>query len=190
MSDAQRYDAGWATIPNAFTVLRCLLLVPVCWLILQPVRGPEAIILLTIWAGTDWVDGWLARLTHQVSRFGEVLDPIADRVGIVAVLLCLAIQGLVSWWAFAVIAGVDVLTAVFAGRAAAGGQLRVNWLGKIRTAILFVALVLLVLASTWLPNVLPLGQALLWLGVALHVVAGLTYIVTARKVQPLAATRR
>ena len=173
-------DAGWATIPNAFTVLRFLLLAPVCWFILEARSGPTAVVLLLVWAGTDWIDGWLARRTNQVSRVGEVIDPIADRVGISLVIVCLAVQALVSWWVVVIILTADAASVVFAGHAAAKGHIHVNYLGKVRTALLFVALGVLVAASTWLPQYTALGQALIWAGTALHVAAAVGYGVQAR----------
>lgn len=178
--ETDRTDAGWATLPNLFTVLRFLLLVPVCWRILDPNPGPLAVVLLVLWAGTDWVDGWLARRTNQVSRVGEILDPIADRLGISAVVVCLALQQLVSWWVVALILVTDAATVLLAGHAAARGHIHVNWLGKVRTAVLFVALVLLVAASTWLPQFTNAGRSLLWAGAGMHALAGLGYVLEAR----------
>ena len=64
--------------------------------------------------------------------------------------------------------------------AAARGHIHVNWLGKVRTAVLFVALVLLVAASTWLPQFTNAGRSLLWAGAGMHALAGLGYVLEAR----------
>ncbi|SFS15203.1 CDP-diacylglycerol--glycerol-3-phosphate 3-phosphatidyltransferase [Agrococcus baldri] len=172
------------TLPNVITLARLLLLVPVCWLIVAGAEGSWLpVILLALWAATDWIDGVLARALHQESRLGEVLDPIADRVGIIGVTLALALNGTVAWWMLGVIAAVDVATVVFAGRAAHAGSIHVSWVGKVRTALLLTAIVVLLLGQTVLAWVAPVGMTLLLLGIGLHVVAGIDYIVQARRLR-------
>ncbi|WP_405217893.1 CDP-alcohol phosphatidyltransferase family protein [Agrococcus sp. Ld7] len=169
------------TLPNAITLARLLLLVPVCWLIVVGAEGSWLpVVMLAIWASTDWIDGVLARALHQESRFGEVMDPVADRIGIIGVTLALALGGAVDWWILAVIFAVDVATVVFAGKAARAGSIHVSWTGKARTALLLTAIVVLLLGHTVLPWAMPVGMTLMLLGVGLHVVAGIDYIVQAR----------
>ncbi|WP_206447143.1 CDP-alcohol phosphatidyltransferase family protein [Agrococcus sp. KRD186] len=172
------------TVPNVITLARLLLLVPVCWLIVAGAEGSWLpVILLALWAATDWIDGVLARALHQESRIGEVLDPIADRIGIIGVTLALALGGTVAWWMLGVIAAVDVATVVFAGRAAHAGSIHVSWVGKVRTALLLTAIVVLLLGQTVLAWVAPVGMTLLLLGIGLHVVAGIDYIVQAQRLR-------
>jgi len=167
----------WLTLPNAVTLLRLLLLAPVCWLLVRtPGDSPLVVGLLALWAATDWVDGFLARALHQVSRTGEMLDPITDRVGIGAVLLALALGGHVSWWPVGIVVVTDLATGLLAGRAAARGRIKVHLLGKFRTAVLFVGIVALIAALAFYPPATIFGRLLLWAGAALHVVAGATYI--------------
>lgn len=169
------------TVPNVVTLARLLLLLPVCWLIVVGAEGSWLpAILLALWAATDWIDGVLARALHQESRVGEVLDPVADRIGIIGVTLALALGGTVEWWILGVIAAVDVATVVFAGKAARAGSIHVSWVGKARTALLLTAIVVLLLGDTVLTWATPVGMTLLLLGVGLHVVAGIDYIVQAR----------
>ena len=170
------------TIPNAVTLLRLLLLVPVCWAVLTGRHGSWwPVVLLGLWASTDWVDGLLARLLNQRSRLGEALDPVADRFGIIGLTLTLAWASVIDWWVVGAIFGMDVVVALLAGRAAHRGHLGVTWVGKARTALLFVAVILLVIGQTvWTPAA-PAGQALLLVGIALHVVAGAGYIAQARR---------
>lgn len=178
MSTAHRPD--WATLPNAVTVVRLLLLVPVCRLLVD--GGPDAlsVILLLVWACTDWIDGVLARALDQRSRTGEVLDPIADRLGLVGIVASLALAGLLPWAALAVVVLVDLAVTALAGHAAWGGRLHVSLLGKLRTFVLMSSVFLLAAAAAWTPGLIPGVHALLWTGVVLHVAAGAHYIASAR----------
>lgn len=172
---AERPD--WATLPNAVTVLRLLLLAPVCWLLVRPSGvSPLAVLLLFLWAATDWIDGFLARRLHQASRTGQVLDPIADRLGIGAVVVCLAVARHLSWWAVGIVLVTDLVTALLAGRAAAEGRISVHLLGKARTAVMFGGIAVLVAALAFAPTLAIVGTVLVWAGVVLHVIAGPTYI--------------
>ena len=184
MSAPSRPD--WATIPNLVTLLRFALLAPVCVLLLD---GPAtlAVVLMLVWASTDWVDGLLARALDQTSRTGAIIDPIADRVGLAAIVLSLAVAGLLPWAALVIIVVVDVAMVVLATGAALGGRISVSWLGKIRTFVLMSAVFLLVAVAAWRPSLIPAAQALLWGGVVLHVLSGADYILRARRAPAVAA---
>ncbi len=179
-------DPGVWTVPNVITVLRFLLIGPICWMI---VTGTAAgtwtpVVLLAVWSSTDWVDGLLARMLDQRSRFGEIMDPLADRLGITAILVSLGVAGVVQWWWLVAIVAVDALVIVFAHRAARDGSLHVSWTGKTRTAVLMTAIVLLVLGVSVWPAVLGWAQGLMVAGVVLHVIAGAGYIVNAQRKRP------
>lgn len=177
MSEGARPD--WATLPNLVTVLRLVLLLPVCATLVQ--RGPStlAVVLLLVWASTDWIDGALARATGSVSRTGELLDPVADRIGVVVIVLTLAIMDLLPWAALVVIVAVDVLVTALASRAALGGKLGVSTLGKVRTALLMTSVFLLAAAAAWAPGLVGGVRVLLWIGVGVHVASGADYVVRA-----------
>ncbi|HEX7350097.1 CDP-alcohol phosphatidyltransferase family protein [Brachybacterium sp.] len=176
MSASTRPD--WATLPNLVTLARFVLLVPVCVLLLD---GPDtlAVVLLLVWASTDWIDGLLARVLDQTSRTGAIIDPIADRIGLAAIVLALAVADLLPWAALAIIVVVDLAMVVLATRAALGGRISVSWLGKIRTFVLMSSVFLLVAVAAWVPSLIPAAQWLLWAGVLLHAASGIDYIVRA-----------
>ena len=178
MTAADRPD--WATIPNLVTLVRFALLLPVC---LRLADGPDTpgVVLLLVWASTDWIDGLLARALDQASRTGAIIDPIADRLGLAAIVLTLAIADLLPWAALALIVLVDVAMTALATGAALGGRISVSWLGKVRTFVLMTAVFLLVAAAAWAPSLVPAAQALVWIGAGLHTVSGLDYIVRARR---------
>lgn len=170
------------TIPNVFTFVRFLLIPLLCWMILTgTAQGTwTPVILLAVWASTDWIDGVLARALNQVSRLGQVFDPLADRVGITAILISFAVIEVVQWWMLALIVAVDAMVVALTHRSMRDGSLKVSWIGKIRTACLLVAIVLMVLGvSVWEPAI-RIADGLMILGVVLHVVAGVGYINIAR----------
>ena len=175
----------WLTLPNAITLLRLLLLAPVCWLLLdQAAVRPSSVLLLVVWAATDWIDGFLARRLNQTSRVGQMLDPIADRIGIGAVVICLAVAGHLSWWPVVIVLVTDVLTVVLAGRAGAQGRIAVHLLGKTRTAVMFIGIAALVAALAFAPGWAIIGVGVIWFGAALHLVAGASYIRGALRTAP------
>ena len=105
-------------IPNALTLLRLLLALPVGWLILSEQFVPA--LMVGFVAGlTDAVDGWLARRLNAYSRFGAALDPVADKTLMFVVFISLAIVGLVPWLVAAVVVVRDLV--ILAGASAYHG---------------------------------------------------------------------
>jgi len=139
------------TVPNLLSALR-LFLVPVfLWLILID-QNLLAFAVLAFSSFTDWLDGYLARKLNQMSRLGQLLDPAADRLFILASLLGLAITNQVPWWLVIVIVSRDILlffTLPFLAQIGYG-PLPVNYTGKAGTFALLYAFPLLLL-----PQVLP-----------------------------------
>ena len=103
---------------------------------------------------TDWADGKLARLLNQYSRLGELLDPAADRLYILAALIGFVIRGFIPWWVAALIIGRDVLLAPRCRciRRYGYAALPVHYLGKAATFCLLYGLPMLLLAqlNDWL----------------------------------------
>lgn len=126
------------TIPNLISFAR-LCLVPV-FLWLYVVRHVlAAMILLGIIGTSDFVDGKLARATGQVSVLGKLLDPLSDRVVIIAVLLAYGLRGTIPWWLVTGIIARDViLLPAFVVLERKGlPRIAVNRTGKWGTATLF-----------------------------------------------------
>ena len=98
-------DRIW-TLSNGLSLLRVLLVVPVGLLLQSGSPGSRlyAAALILVAAFTDFLDGRIARLKDEVTRFGKIIDPVADKVGINAVVLLLCAEGtLPVWFAVAVI---------------------------------------------------------------------------------------
>ncbi len=168
------------TAPNAISFGR-LLLMPVCAWLLGSGHYATGIVVTAAVGATDWVDGWLARRTGQVSRLGQLLDPLADRLLIASVAIALLVRGVLPWVAVALLLGRDlVLLAGWPLLRRQGVQPpEVVWLGKAATFDLMFALPMLVFGETGVavaPAAHLLGVVLLWGGVVLYYVAGGVYV--------------
>src|SRR3954470_2598181 len=97
------------TVPILLSMLR-LAGVPVfLWLVLGPEADAWALALLMVSGGTDYLDGWLARKLDQTSMLGQILDPVADRLYILAVLVGLGLRDIIPWWVMLVLPLRDLL---------------------------------------------------------------------------------
>jgi cardiolipin synthase (CMP-forming) len=173
-------DRVW-TLPNVLSFLRLAGAPVVLWLIIGPQADGLAVLVLALGGFTDWLDGYLARAWHQTSRIGQMLDPIADRLYILAVLLGLALRGIVPWWLVALVVGRDVLIACLVPILKTRGfsSLPVHFLGKAATFSLLYAFPLVLLGSGeqgWLQLAWVLGWAFAIWGTALYWYAGGLYV--------------
>jgi CDP-diacylglycerol--glycerol-3-phosphate 3-phosphatidyltransferase len=174
------------TIPNLLSALR-LLGVPVfLWLALGPRADGMALAVLAAAGISDYLDGKLARMLGQTSRLGTLLDPLADRLYILATILALTVRAIVPWWFAALLIGRDTVIAGVVPvlrRRGYGPTLPVHYLGKAATFNLLYAFPLLLLSagSTWLAVVSrPLGWAFAIWGTALYWWSGILYWVQVR----------
>ena len=180
----------WWSIPNLFTFLR-VALVPVILLLL--VRDGEtarwwAFGIFVVAALTDTLDGTLARRWDGVTPFGELLDPLADKVLIVGALVSLALVGDVAWWVVVVILVREL--AVTALRVALlrrhGTVMAASAWGKAKTIVQIVAVSLVLLP----PAAGSVAQAALALAVAFTIGSGIDYGVRVAREARRAGTQR
>jgi cardiolipin synthase len=179
VDDSARSSRVW-TVPNALSFLR-LLGVPVfLWLVLGPKADGWALGLLMLSGVTDYLDGYLARRLDQASRLGQILDPVADRLYILAVVVGLALRDIVPWW-FALI--LPLRDALLWGlvpilRTRGYSALPVHFLGKAATFNLLYAFPLLLLGDGT-GTVATLGKLFGWAfagwGIGLYWWAGILY---------------
>ena len=166
-------------IPNALTIARFAAIPVFVWLYLD--AGEDAAWGAGIFFGaaalTDQVDGYLARRWHVESRFGTVADPLADRLMIGTAVVLMAATGRIPLLAAAIVLGRDLALVVgYRVLAPRGFELDVTFLGKTATWVIYAALGLALLTeegTTW-PIVI------LWIGIALSLVAGVQYVLQAR----------
>ena len=179
------------TIPNILSFIRLLGVPLFLWLILVPEADGWAFVVLALSAVTDYLDGMIARALGQISRLGQLLDPIADRLYIAAPLLGLAIRAIIPWWLVVVLLGRDLVLAVVLALLKRRGitGLPVHFLGKAATFCLLFGLPLLLLGAgasgtgLGLPELArDLGWAFTIWGTALYWWAGLLYLEQARRI--------
>ncbi len=175
-------DRIW-TVPNALSFLRLLGVPLFLWLILQDNETADywAVGLLMVSGFTDYLDGVLARRLHQISRLGQLLDPLADRLYIIATLLGLALRDIVPWWLVIALLARDVVLAATLPilRHLGYGPLPVHFLGKAATFNLLYAFPLLLLgdgAGALALVARVVGWAFAIWGSALYWWAGLLYL--------------
>ncbi|WP_020408239.1 CDP-alcohol phosphatidyltransferase family protein [Hahella ganghwensis] len=87
----------WRQLPNAITLLRILLVVPIVYCLAREWYR-DALWLFLIAGVSDGLDGFLARTFHWSSRFGAITDPLADKALLVSVFVVLTLNGLLPWW--------------------------------------------------------------------------------------------
>jgi len=98
-------------LPNALTILRILLVGPIVWFLLQGDYS-RTLVGFGIAAASDGVDGFLAKRFGWTSELGKVLDPLADKLLLVAMFVTLAVLGFVPVWLTALVVARDVVIAV------------------------------------------------------------------------------
>lgn len=185
------------TIPNVLSVIR-LALVPVFLYLLLGMHayGPATGVLM--FSGvSDWADGKIARLMdNQSSRLGELLDPLVDRIYMVAVPVGLAFAGVVPWWLVAVLLGRDVALAatlpVLRGRGVAA--LPVTYIGKAATFALMSGLPLILLGqwdALWSRVIGACGWGFVIWGTGMYLWSAVLYLIqVAMVVRTLPKVRR
>jgi cardiolipin synthase len=185
-SEAQAVSDRVFTLPNVLSVLR-LVGVPVfLWAILTH-QDAIALAALLFSGVSDYLDGKIARHFGMISRVGQLLDPLADRLYIATTLLGLAWRDIIPWWLVLLLVSREVLLAVVLSVLKRYGHtgLPVHFVGKAATFNLLYAFPLLLLGdgeSTFAQWALPIGWAFAWWGTVLYWLAGVMYIIQAWQV--------
>ena len=169
------------TIPNFISLLR-LISIPLIAYMIYTDRKWAALIILALSALSDWLDGFLARRMHQISKIGQLLDPLADRLLIFCSVLVFGMAGLLPWWLLIAIGLRDLvmLIEVLVIAQFGYGPLPVHFAGKTGTALLMIAIPALIVADLGQGYIfaslhLAAVACSIW-GVVLYWVAGLIYL--------------
>ena len=172
-------------LPNVLTISRIVLLAPLLIMIYLPNDQLNliSVILFILIALTDFFDGFFARGQNVTSEFGKMLDPIADKLLVVGVLIVLMIKGTIE--------DLSILPALliifreifisglreFAANRNTQASIDVSQVGKLKTAIQMLSL-LLILSSLVLKNLiilLNIGIIFLWISMLLALISGYKY---------------
>ena len=187
-----RASSAILTVPNLLSFLRIALIPVFVVLIVDPDTTFWGLLLFAAVAGTDWIDGFLARRLGQVSELGKLLDPTADRLAMAAGLIALAVRGAFPWWAALLILLRDVVVLLVGAGSFLWRRVRldVRPIGKVATFSLMAAVTWI----SWGNLGYPLGAAALalgWMcfsaGIVEYYVAGALYLGDLRRAL---ATRR
>lgn len=173
-------EARIITVPNLLSFLRLLGIPVFLWLVLVEGADAWAFVVLVVAGATDWLDGYLARRLDQRTRLGVLLDPLVDRLYIVATVLGLALRGIIPWWLVVLLLARDLLLLGLLPRLRRQGRvaLPVTYVGKAATFALLWGFPLLLLGTV--PAIgdwaLAFGWAFAAWGTALYWWAGLRYV--------------
>ena len=165
------------TVPNLISLLRIISIPFISVLVSR-----HELVVLALSAVSDGLDGLIARSFNQVSKIGQILDPIADRLLIFCSILALGVAGIIPWWMLIVVGLRDLIMAILVLILAQHdyGPLPVHFVGKAGTAMLMIAIVALIFADIWsnsATDTLHLcGLATGTWGVGLYWLAGYIYI--------------
>ena len=137
------------TIPNVLSMARLVLIPVFIWVALVPEADGWAFAILAISSITDWLDGVIARRFHMISRFGQLLDPVADRLFVVSTILVLAVRDIVPWWLVVVLVLRDVVMGAIQLIVNRRGvpPLPVHYVGKAATLCLMYGMPILFLTT-------------------------------------------
>ncbi len=165
-------------LPTWITVSRLLGVPALLYLLHQPSDSFRwiATVIFVISAGTDWLDGYLARRLNQVTDLGKFLDPLVDKLLVLAPLLSLIELGQIPAWSVFLMFGREL--AIAGWRVNQTTITGANLWGKLKTVSQIVAIALLI--SPPFANTL-LAQVVFWVSVALTLISGLIYVLPQRE---------
>jgi cardiolipin synthase len=169
-----------ATVPNLLSLIRIVLIPVFVLLILHHGTEAAGLLLLGAVVSTDWIDGYIARRTGQVSNLGKILDPVADRMAIAAGLIALMVRDAFPPWAGLLVLVRDGLVILAGAVLLLRFRIRmdVRWIGKVATFALMVGIPLVAWGrfGLWLHGLAqPVGWIIFAGGIATYYLAGVLY---------------
>ncbi len=167
-------------LPNALTLLRILAVPVVVVALLAEVPDGDLLagIVFAAAAFTDGLDGYIARRRGDVTDFGKLMDPLADKLLVVAALVSLvALDRLEAWVAMVIIARELAVTGLRAVAVEQGVVIAASWLGKLKTALQIAAIIALIAVDPATVAV----DLLVYAAVAVTVLSGVDYFFGVRR---------
>jgi len=162
------------TLASVITLSRIFLIPVFMALVLTRTGEIWALVVFIIAALTDGLDGYVARARKEITKFGQLMDPIADKLLISSALIALVELGTISSWVVMIILGREfAVSGLRMVVATEGIVLPASFLGKLKTVSQIVAIVALLLD-------VPGASVLLWIAAAITVVSGIDYFFKAQ----------
>ncbi|WP_168121461.1 CDP-alcohol phosphatidyltransferase family protein [Paenibacillus sp. HB172176] len=157
-------------LPNLLTSLR-FVLIPVYIGIFATGRMIPAFFIVVAAGVTDVLDGYMARKLGQTTPVGAMLDPLADKLMIISVIVSLLAAGHISWWAAGALFLRDAAMIVGGLLTHFGGKKNVpaNWIGKLTTVLMYAAIMFIFFEA-------PFARTYLWAVIAFSFVTSLVYL--------------
>ena len=167
------------TLPNGLTIIRILAIPIILFLLFYPERTCRLITTLffLLVAVTDTLDGYLARRRGMVTTLGKFLDPLADKLLIVAALIALIPARGIPTWIVIVIIGREISVTGLRGIALSQGTvISASRLGKYKTFFEVASISFLILNGNYFSiQLYQIGMGLLWIAMGLAVISGVDY---------------
>jgi CDP-diacylglycerol--glycerol-3-phosphate 3-phosphatidyltransferase len=177
-------------IPNVLTLFRIALIPVIAFLLMSPSReaGFWACAIFAVASATDWLDGYLARRMGIVTTFGKFLDPIADKLIVMAALVMILPFNRVPAWMVLVILGREIIITGLRGVASTEGiVIPASNLGKFKTIFQLTAILGLLLHYDYhwffgienpylYVNMHNFGMFFLWIAVIITIWSGFDYL--------------
>jgi len=182
----EKYLTNIWNVPNVLTIIR-MALIPVFVLFFARARYKIALLVFLIASATDWLDGYLARKNHQITDFGKLMDPLADKLMVCTALICQGVRGVFPWLAI-VIVMIKELVMVFGATYMLNHDIVVyaNMSGKAAQVSFIAALVLSFWHEEFSAWMVPLDRLFLVLAVILAILALADYSTKAyRKIREI-----
>lgn len=170
-------------LPNKITIIR-VIAVPFFVVLFNLNYAFPAAILFCIASATDALDGYIARKRGLVTNFGKIMDPLADKIIVIAAFILLVQSGKIPGWMIIVILAREFIVAGLRTVAAVDGiVIAAGIWGKLKTATQMLAIPFLIVDNWPFEMIgIPIDQILLWLCVALTVISGIEYIYKNRRI--------
>lgn len=183
-------------LPNSLTLVRMFLVPLLVVVLLTEFEGPRIVgvskellgaAIFALASATDWLDGYLARRRRQITWFGQVMDPIADKLLTSTAFISLVQLGLAPAWMVALIIGREiVITGLRSLAHTKGITIVASPLGKGKMASQVAAILLLLVGAGPLPWLAPIGRVAMWVVMVMAVVSAVDYY---RRFQRLVSAR-
>jgi CDP-diacylglycerol--glycerol-3-phosphate 3-phosphatidyltransferase len=167
-------------LPNLLTVLRIMLVPALVVALLGNTPGGDvlAAIVFALASLTDFIDGYLARARDSITTFGKLMDPLADKLLIVAALISLvSLHRLAAWVAMVIITRELAVTVLRLGATQAGVVMDASMFGKVKTCLQIAA----ILAVIAVPGQPAWVMVLLYVAVLVTVLSGLDFFFGLRR---------